>query len=59
MKDQTKLDAEQSSSDSDRMRVPYARPELKVFGSIVELTHAVGNKGNVTDGGSMGKTKTS
>lgn len=59
MDEHRKIDDGQLEREGDFSRISYSRPELKVYGTIAALTHAVGNAGMVTDGGSMGKTKTS
>lgn len=45
------------SSDA-AMRLPYASPELRAYGTLESVTRQVGNMSNKNDGGG-GNTKTS
>lgn len=41
------------------VKKPYVAPTIKTYGSLTQLTHAVGAKSHNADGGTMGATKTS
>ncbi len=46
-------------SDQPQQKKPYAAPTLKTFGSLTDITTAVGGMSMNSDGGSMGNSKTS